>query len=674
MNSTGLFTVNDIADFADVTKAAVTNWRKRHADFPQPDPQSKPRRLLFNEDEAKRWLAGHGYSADENALGPSIKGRLNALRAREENRYEASLKALQLLVLASDSGSSSNTPERVRTWDALVKAQSSQLFTVKDHLSPRTGPLTVDEMAVYQLFAKSKDSAATLCEATLRHLLSDVPRSESFALGATETSSSQLLARSARTSLHASSYIYDPVCGIGEALIALCDEGENLDVTANDVNGTAASITALRLFLNGVVATVSASDVLRSDPHPDVRADVVIAEPPFNARPTAEFNRADGRWQQFWDPTGPHAADVALLLDALSHLADDGRAYVITSSNLLTARGLEKLRTQLVARGHVEALIELPLSNNTYSSAGTSLWVLRPSGADQTVLVDATEHPDAENHVPRLLEDIRDGKKPLMTHTIVATSDIATVSTHLRADTHLHRKPSAEEAELAWSNAANQLEEAMNLDESLGSFDRPLDVDDRPDFGPANMASLADLIRSGAIRTVNCHQRPKNASAHPWSREVLILPVGGHWNTEEDDDTSTNLAVPDDFDAGEGGDVIVPIMGAHQATHFQMKDLPFAVTSAGRVLRILDESVINADFLTHCINGDWNRATATSAGVPRRAMRDITIPLLDIDTQKAFVEYLERLDDFRQAATTAAERAERLISATVTAIRFGEAN
>src|SRR5215467_14370392 len=77
-------TAADIARIAGVGRAAVSNWRRRHADFPQPvgGPATSP---MFALDEVERWLAANGrlQAADvETARRPTPADPESGLLAR----------------------------------------------------------------------------------------------------------------------------------------------------------------------------------------------------------------------------------------------------------------------------------------------------------------------------------------------------------------------------------------------------------------------------------------------------------------------------------------------------------------------------------------------------------------------------------------------------------------
>src|SRR5699024_1001329 len=128
------------------------------------------------------------------------------------------------------------------------------------------------------------------------------------------------------------------------------------------------------------------------DPDPDLRADVVIAEPPFNLRLDYDLRLTDPRFV-FGVPPARNA-DTAWLQHAIAHLTDTGRAFVITAHGALFRGGAEeRLRTELLRQGCVETIVGLPGGMSAYTSIPLALWVLRRPNNEQSdvLLIDASE-------------------------------------------------------------------------------------------------------------------------------------------------------------------------------------------------------------------------------------------------------------------------------------------
>lgn len=669
MNET--ITIKSIIDVTGVKKSTVSSWRSRYSDFPDPIPGRLKRPELFDKDAVLAWLETHRPDAIREERYKTIKFAirimLENLRTESEDSYEAALTALRLLYFHQNG----ITTENASTWEE-IRAEIGSEPGAKEEISIRYGGLTAHELALLGVYASiPTDHWRETCESVLHILLSGLPASVSTSRGTPESASSRILAVAASTSAHRNGWVYDSVCGIGSALIGL-DAG-NL-VSINDIDATSVGITALRLHFHGFMETeVSAEDVLVNDVAELNTFDLVIAEAPHHTQSSATgFDRDAGRWQEYKNAKGAHSADAAFILDALNHLHDDGYAYVLTGGNLLSARDLEALRIDLVAKGRVEAVIEIP---SLRSNSSQALWVLRKSGHDRVVIIDAMSAAEVTDHLPSWLQAIREGGAPSANHAVVTPASMSDRAGQLRVVAYQGGHMNAADAERSWESAAYDVEEMLPIlaayagnngkqfiDAGTGLIVEPIAVDACPDFSKAALVSIAQLIRRGAVELIECHIRPRPNPQADWHREVLVLPVGY-------DDKSTRVTavrVPDNYSAGQSGDVIVPIVGVHDAVKSPMDE--FAVTSSARVLRIIDRSVVSAEFLTRCVNAEWNASNVTSAGVPRRALRDLMIPLISVQDQENFCGYLGRLDEFQNVLKRANEVSAKLQTMTMNAI------
>src|SRR5579884_4562167 len=89
----GLVAPSDIAELAGVTRAAVSNWRKRRSDFPEPagGTVAKP---LFSRDEVERWLVANGHQLQRDNGGLAVWALINRFRG------EVPLEVTRRLLLA----------------------------------------------------------------------------------------------------------------------------------------------------------------------------------------------------------------------------------------------------------------------------------------------------------------------------------------------------------------------------------------------------------------------------------------------------------------------------------------------------------------------------------------------------------------------------------------------
>jgi hypothetical protein len=325
----------DIARLAAVGRTAVSNWRRRYADFPQP-VDGTPGSPLFALTEIEAWLRGQGKLL-EVPLGE---------RAWQELRARAG-DDLQLGGALADLG------------DRLVKGQKNV-------------PAAVGEMAAAL-------GAADAFEVLLRRFQEVQGRRAA----ATPPEISELmaaLAGDART-------VLDPACGTGELLLAARDHGTATRLLGQDAAADSARLAGIRLQLGGSAATVRTEDSLRHDAFPGVLADAVLCDPPFHERAWGhEELTADPRWIYGLPPR--LEPELAWAQHALAHLAPGGLAVVLMPAAAAARRPGRRIRAQLLRRGALRAVMAL--------SATHHLWLLRRPTGDSPASVLMVSSADPE--------------------------------------------------------------------------------------------------------------------------------------------------------------------------------------------------------------------------------------------------------------------------------------
>ena len=98
-----------------------------------------------------------------------------------------------------------------------------------------------------------------------------------------------------------------------------------------------------------------------NDAHKDLKADYIIANPPFNVRYWGgDLMRTDGRWQYGTPPTGN--ANYAWIQHFLYHLKPGGHAGFVLAKGSLTSKtsGEGEIRKALIEAGLLECIVNLP--------------------------------------------------------------------------------------------------------------------------------------------------------------------------------------------------------------------------------------------------------------------------------------------------------------------------
>ncbi|MFB9878605.1 N-6 DNA methylase [Planobispora siamensis] len=372
-------TVNagDIARFADVGRAAVSNWRRRHEDFPQPigGTASSP---LFSLSEVTAWLRGNGKSF-EVSLGDLVWQRMRTtvddLRLGElVGRIGAFL-----LFLQRDPAGWRRHGARLRAGDydaTAVTALSGPVAAATADLPGSPGLAPDEDPALLRLTARLAAENGPL--AAFEFLCARYVEAHSRQLSVTRDDVAALMAKLVDPG---EGTVLDPACGVGTLLL---HAGVPL---GQEINETNALLTAVRLLLRGTRARVVAGDSLREDGLAGELADAVVCDPPFNERAWGyEELAGDPRWEYGLPPRGE--PELAWVQHCLSHVRPGGLAAVLMPSAAASRRPGKRIRGNLLRAGALRAVIAL-------APGGPDLWVLRrPNGErppSRLLIVDAAE-------------------------------------------------------------------------------------------------------------------------------------------------------------------------------------------------------------------------------------------------------------------------------------------
>jgi type I restriction enzyme M protein len=180
--------------------------------------------------------------------------------------------------------------------------------------------------------------------------------------------------------------VYDPCCGSGgmfvqaeEFVLAHGGTRDALSVYGQESNPTTWRIAKMNLALRGIEANLGAEwgDTFHDDKHPDLRADFVLANPPFNVSEWGSDQlREDPRWAFGQPPAGN--ANYAWIQHIVAKLAPQGTAGIVLANGSMTSQssGEGEIRRALVEADLVECMVALP--NQLFYSTGipVCLWFL----------------------------------------------------------------------------------------------------------------------------------------------------------------------------------------------------------------------------------------------------------------------------------------------------------
>jgi type I restriction enzyme M protein len=202
--------------------------------------------------------------------------------------------------------------------------------------------------------------------------------------------------------------VFDPCCGSGGMFVQSEKFVENRQGKLNDISiyGQESNQTTWRLAkMNLAIRGIDSSQVkwnnegsFLNDAHKDLKADFVIANPPFNDSDwSGELLRKDGRWKYGAPPTGN--ANYAWIQHFLYHLNPTGQAGFVLAKGALTSKssGEGDIRKELVEARLFDCIVNLPPKLFLNTQIPASLWFLSRNKAngkfrnrtDEILFIDA---------------------------------------------------------------------------------------------------------------------------------------------------------------------------------------------------------------------------------------------------------------------------------------------
>lgn len=217
--------------------------------------------------------------------------------------------------------------------------------------------------------------------------------------------------------------IYDPCCGSGGMFVQSMKfveshQGDTKDISIYGQEGTTTTLklAKMNLAIRGISANlgVKADDTFASDQHPNLKADFIMANPPFNLKDWRAPDELvdDPRWAGYEvPPTGN--ANYGWILHMVSKLSVNGVAGFILANGALSGDGQEKaIRRKLIDNRLVEAILLLPRNMFYTTDISVTLWIINKNRKARTVKHgDLTRHyRDREDEI--LFMDLRQWGEP----------------------------------------------------------------------------------------------------------------------------------------------------------------------------------------------------------------------------------------------------------------------
>ncbi|GAA3357392.1 N-6 DNA methylase [Streptomyces antimycoticus] len=493
-------TLAEIARLAGVGRAAVSNWRRRHATFPgriggtDVSPQ-------FSMAEIEAWLRENGKiqkSAEREWLWP----RFEALAGRDETGL-AIAEVGRRLAGRGAGGSGLLDEVRPLVERAVEIGRSEGGAETFEFLLHRWL-----DVHVRQIATTPEPLAALMAELAFRTVVD------------------------AKGSRHRTT-VMDPACGTGHLLAAAAGSAGAGAVTliGGDRDPVLAALACVRLELAAHDGSrpridVRPGDSLRADPFADTPADIALCNPPFNERDWGyEELATDARWSHGLPPrTEP---ELAWVQHCLARLRPGGAAVLLLPPAVAARRAGRRIRGSLLRTGHLQAVVALPPGCAAPHSVSLHLWVLRvPDPKEEAqvggrlLLADAASRfprASARDSVPdwaaigafvRDAFDAADGTEPWSSHYVrtVPVIDLLGDEVDLTPGRHIAPSPADTGRQLAvsWKEFSELVTGMGKSARLLAGLGLTSDAADTP-----TATTVAELARAGALTLRGGQQPPE---------------------------------------------------------------------------------------------------------------------------------------------------------------------
>ncbi|MFB0619138.1 N-6 DNA methylase [Streptomyces sp. AGS-58] len=439
-----LVTGSEIARLAGVTRAAVSNWRRRYEDFPTPSGGgvNSP---LFDLAEVRAWL-------DKQRKGQEVS-------------------------------------VEVQLWQALRGAYGDDMLGGLVHvarlLAERKAPgeLPADIVRLVRNLAES-DGAAEAVSILAERFTDSVRRA-----GSDQVTSARIVraVRHFAGAVAPDATVFDPACGIGSLLLAIGPQ-RGPRRCGQESDARSAVFAQLRADLTGHTGVgIVKGDSLRDDQWTNLMADLVVCDPPVAE---SDWGREDLLLDSRWEFGTPSRAEgeLAWLQHAYAHTAPGGRVLMVLPASVAYRKAGRRIRAELVRRGVLTQIIALPSGTAASHALPVHLWQLRRPRAQgdavtsvrmvdlTTVDPDGALEPDPEQMAEVPLIDLLDDAVDLTPGRHVENS---------------HRDYAAE-----YQALRRQLTEQVRL---LGELLPALVEGGGPSSVDGPTVSVADLARAGLV-------------------------------------------------------------------------------------------------------------------------------------------------------------------------------
>ncbi|MEX0684476.1 MAG: class I SAM-dependent DNA methyltransferase [Balneolales bacterium] len=212
--------------------------------------------------------------------------------------------------------------------------------------------------------------------------------------------------------------IYDPACGSGGMFVQSVKFIEShhgskkeVSIYGQEYTATTYKLAKMNLAIRGISANLGdiAANTFSKDQHPDLKADFIMANPPFNQKDWRASDELmdDPRWSGYDVPPVSNA-NYGWILNMVSKLSTNGVAGFILANGALSGGGEEyKIRRKLIENRLVEAIVIIPRNTFYTTDISVTLWILNNNKKDREVEINGKlkKYRDREDEI--LFIDLR---------------------------------------------------------------------------------------------------------------------------------------------------------------------------------------------------------------------------------------------------------------------------
>ena len=215
--------------------------------------------------------------------------------------------------------------------------------------------------------------------------------------------------------------VYDPCCGSGGMFVnsekfieAHSGKLGDISIYGQESNYTTWRLAKMNLAIRGIDAQIAHGDTFHSDRHPDLKADWVMANPPFNDSDwRGELLKEDKRWVYGVPPAGN--ANYAWVQHFIYHLAPTGLAGFVLANGSMSSNqsGEGDIRKAIIEADLVDCMVALPGQLFYATQIPVCLWFLARNKKNgrfrdrrgETLFIDARKMGTLTDRVHRELSD-----------------------------------------------------------------------------------------------------------------------------------------------------------------------------------------------------------------------------------------------------------------------------